>query len=145
MMGNFNLANGVIAVMGEGIGCRAALRVCEAHTSIVLRSVLIHPSPELKPYVMAQFPIEMYTKEYVMGFGDAAQMISTPYVAREPLFVYASSQGTYFDENVNPVVKKFIQAGRSPESYMVGSGLNQNFSSSTVQKLSDKVVEYLRK
>ncbi len=145
MMSNFSVANGVLAVLGEGIGCRAALRVCAEHTSIVLRSVLIQPSPELKPYVMSQFPIEMDTKAYVMGFGDAAQTIATPYVAREPLFVYAYSQGTYFDENVNPVVKKFIQAGRSPESYLVGSGMNQNFSSSTVQKLSDKVVEYLHK
>lgn len=145
MTSNFSLSNGVMAVLGEGIGCRAALRVCAAHTSLVLRCVLVHPAPELKPYVLSQFPIEMDTKEYVMGYGDAAQIISTPYVAREPLFVYASSQGTYFEENVNPVVKMFMQAGRSPESYLVGSGMNQNFSASTVQKLSGKVAEYLRK
>jgi hypothetical protein len=144
MISNYGLTQNMISVLGEGIGCRAALRVTAAHTSIVLRSVFIDATPELKGCLATQFPIEMMTKDYIMGYGDAGQTLTLPYVAREPLFVYSGNKSIYFSGGIEPALQKLSQNGKSPESYMVGSGFGHHFSSGVIKGLSGKLVNYLR-
>lgn len=144
MSSTYGLSKGMLSVVGEGIGCRAAMRVVASHTSIVLRSVFIDAAPELKGYLMSQFPIERETRDYVMGYGEVEQKVELSYIAREPLFVYSGSKGTYYTSNIEPALKKLTQGGKSPESFIVGSGFGSHFSSVVVNNLGDKLVNYLR-
>jgi hypothetical protein len=144
MVSNYGLSKGVMSVIGDGIGCRAAMRVVAAHTSIVLRSVFIDAAPELKGYLMSQFPIERETRDFVMGYGETINRTELSYIARQPLFVYSGSTGSYFTSNIEPALKELTQGGKSPESFMVGSGFGNHFSSIVVKNLSDKLVNYLR-
>ena len=144
LMSSYGLPQGMLSVIGEGIGCRAALRITEAHTSIVLRSVFVNAAPELKGYLQTQFPIERETRDYVMGFGQSEQSLQIPYIAREPLFVYGSAKGAYYSSNIEPALKQLTQGGKSPESLMVGSGFGSHISSSVVEGIGDKLVYYLK-
>jgi hypothetical protein len=141
---NYGLSKGVMSVIGEGIGCRAALRVTEAHTSIVMRSVFIDAAPELKGYLMSQFPLERETREYVMGYGESSKTLQIQYIAREPLFVYGTVKGAYYSNNIEPALKKLSQGGKSPESLLVGSGFGSHISSKVVEGIGDKLIAYLK-
>jgi hypothetical protein len=144
MMANYGLTNSMLAIIGDGIGCRAALRITAAHTSIVLRSAFINAAPEFKGYLLSQYPIERNTKDFVMGYGDGNQDVTIPYIARSPLFIYESSSSKAFTNSIEPAIKKFTQEGRSPESLIVGSGLGENISRASLKLAGDKLVEYLR-
>lgn len=144
LLSNYGLTKGMLSVIGEGIGCRAALRVTAAHTSIVLRSVYIDAAPELKGYLMTQFPIEKETRDYVLGHGDSSRSIQIQYIAREPLFVYGTAKGVYYSSNVEPALKELTQGGKSPESLLVGSGFGNHISSKVVEGIGDKLIAYLR-
>ncbi len=144
LMSNYGLSQGMLSVLGEGIGCRAALRVTAAHTSIVLRSVYIDAAPELKGYLMSQFPIERETRDYVMGYEESPQSLQIQYIAREPLFVYGTIKGAYYSSNIEPALKKLTQSGKSPESLMVGSGFGNHISSKVVEGIGDKLIAYLK-
>jgi len=144
MASNYGLSKGMMSVIGEGIGCRAAMRVVAAHTSIVLRSVFIDAAPELKGYLVSQFPIERETRDFVMGYGETSAGSELSYIAREPLFVYSGSSGSYYTANIEPALKKLSQGGKSPESFIVGSGFGNHFSAIVVKNLSDKLINYLR-
>jgi hypothetical protein len=93
---------------------------------------------------MSQFPIERETRDYVMGYGEVEQKVELSYIAREPLFVYGGSKGTYYTSNIEPALKKLTQGGKAPESFIVGSGFGSHFSSVVVNNLGDKLVNYLR-
>jgi len=144
MTSNFGVEQRMMSVIGEGIGCRAALRVAAAHTSIVLRSALIDATPELSGYMVAQFPIEKDTKEYVMGYGDSKQELSLQYIAREPIFVYGGNKSFYFTSNIEPALKKFTQGGKAPESFVVGSGFGTHFSYRVLKGMSGKLSNYFK-
>jgi hypothetical protein len=144
MMGNYGLTNAMLAIIGEGIGCRAALRITAAHTSIVLRSAFINAAPETKGYLLSQFPIERNTKDFVMGFGESNLAVTIPYIARSPLFIYESAKSNYFTSCIEPAIKKFTQEGKTPESLIVGSGLGQNISNASMKLACDRLVSYLR-
>jgi hypothetical protein len=131
-------------VIGEGIGCRAALRVTAAHTSIVLRSVYIDAAPELKGYLLTQFPTERETRDYVMGYGESSKSLQIQYIAREPLFVYGTVKGVYYSNNIEPALKNLTQGGKSPESLLVGSGFGNHISSKVVEGIGEKVIAYLK-
>jgi hypothetical protein len=79
-----------------------------------------------------------------MGYGETINSTELSYIARQPLFVYSGSTGAYFTSNIEPALKKLTQGGKSPESFMVGSGFGNHFSSIVVKNLSDKLVNYLR-
>jgi dipeptidyl aminopeptidase/acylaminoacyl peptidase len=144
MVGNYGLINSMLAIVGEGIGCRAALRITAAHTSIVLRSAFINAAPETKGYLLSQFPIERNTKDFVIGYGEGNQSMTIPYLARSPLFIYDSSKSNAFTSSIEPAIKKFTQEGKTPESLIVGSGLGENISRASLKLAGDKLVEYLR-
>jgi len=145
MISNFGLTEGVLSVIGEGIGCRAALRVTAKHSSSVLRCVLIDAAPESAAFMNAQFPVELNTKAFVLGYGDGSPIMSLQYIAREPLFVYSMPKGSTYTSLIEPAIQKFIQDGKSPESYLVGSGFGDHFSAGIVRALSDKIAGYVRK
>jgi hypothetical protein len=145
LMSSYGLPQGMLSVIGEGIGCRAALRVTAVHTSIVLRSVFIDAAPELEGYLKTQFPIEIETRDYIMGYGKSTQGLEIPYIAREPLFVYGTVKGAYYSSNIEPALKKLTQAGKAPESIMVGSGFGSHISSGVVKGIGDKLVYYLKR
>jgi hypothetical protein len=134
----------MMSVIGDGIGCRAAMRVVAEYTSIVLRSVFIDAAPELKGYLMSQFPIERETRDFVFGYGESTSSAELTYIAREPLFVYGGSTGSYYTANVEPALKKLTQAGKSPESFIVGTGFGNHFSALVVKNLSGKIANYLK-
>ncbi len=140
----YGLTNGMMSVVGKGIGCRAAMRVVAAHTSIVLRAVFIDAAPELKGYLTSLFPIDGETNYYVMGYDQVKQEEELSYIARGPLFVYSGTKGAYYTSNIEPALEILTQDGRSPESFMVGSGFGNHFSSEVVKNLSGKMVNYLR-
>jgi len=144
LLSNYGLTKGMLSVIGEGIGCRAALRVTAEHSSIVLRSVYIDAAPELKGYLMTQFPIERETRDYVMGYGESPQSLQIQYIAREPLFVYGSVKGPYYSNNIEPALKKLTQGGKSPESLLVGSGFGSHISSKVVEGIGEKLLAYLQ-
>jgi len=144
LMSSYGLPQGMLSVIGEGIGCRAALRITEAHTSIVLRSVLIDAAPELEGYLETLFPFERETRDYVMGFVESTQSLPIQYTVREPLFVFGTVEGAYYSSNIEPALKKLAQGGKAPESFMVGSGFGSHISSSVVKSISDKLVYYLK-
>ena len=145
MMSNFGLSQNVLAVIGEGIGSRAALRITAANTATVLRSVLINAAPELSSYMSAQFPVELGTQDFVLGYNGGAQVMSLSYIAREPLFVYSSSKEASYKSLIEPSIQKFTREGRSPESYMVGAGFDEHFSAGIVQAMGSKIADYVRK
>jgi hypothetical protein len=120
------------------------MRVVAAHTSIVLRSVFIDAAPELKGYMMSQFPIERETRDFVFGYGESTNSSEIIYIAREPLFVYSGSSGSYYTANIEPALKKLTQAGKSPESFIVGTGFGNHVSSVVVKNLSGKIANYLK-
>jgi hypothetical protein len=144
MVGNYGLSNSMLAIIGDGIGCRAALRITAAHTSIVLRSAFINAAPEAKGYLLSQFPIERNTKDFVLGYGDVNHDLTIPYIARSPLFIYDSSGSKAFTSSIEPAIKKFTQEGKTPESLIVGAGLGENISRASLKLAGDKLVEYLR-
>ena len=144
LLSNYGLTKGMLSVIGEGIGCRAALRVTAEHSSSVLRSVYIDAAPELKGYLMTQFPIERETRDYVMGYGESPQSLQIQYIAREPLFVYGSVKGPYYSNNIEPALKKLTQGGKSPESLLVGSGFGSHISSKVVEGIGEKLLAYLQ-
>ena len=144
MASNYGLSKGMMSVIGDGIGCRAAMRVVAAHTSIVLRSIFIDAAPELKGYIMSQFPIERETRDFVFGYGESTKSSELIYIAREPLFVYSGSSGSYYTANIEPALKKLTQSGKSPESFIVGSGFGNHVSSVVVKNLSGKIANYLK-
>jgi len=144
LLSNYGLTKGMLSVIGEGIGCRAALRVTAEHSSIVLRSVYIDAAPELKGYLMTQFPIERETRDYVMGYGESPQSLQIQYIAREPLFVYGSVKGAYYSNNIEPALKKLTQGGKSPESLLVGGGFDSHISSKVVEGIGEKLLAYLQ-
>ena len=145
LMGNHGLPQGMLSVIGEGIGCRAALRVTAAHTSIVLRGVFIDAAPELKGYLLSQFPIERETRDYVMGYGESAKSSQIQYIAREPLFVYGTVKGVYYSSNIEPALKSLTQGGKSPESFLVSNGFGSHISSKVLDGIGDKLGDYLKR
>jgi hypothetical protein len=80
-----------------------------------------------------------------MGYGESQPNMPIQYIAREPLFVYATTKGAYYSTNVEPALKKLTQDGKSPESVLVGSGFGNHTSSSVVKSLGDKLAEYLKR
>jgi hypothetical protein len=145
LLGNHGLPQGMLSVIGEGIGCRAALRVTAAHTSIVLRGVFIDAAPELKGYLLSQFPIERETRDYVMGYGESAKSLQIQYIAREPLFVYGTVNGVYYSSNIEPALKSLTQGGKSPESFLVSNGFGSHISSKVLDGIGDKLGDYLKR
>jgi hypothetical protein len=109
-----------------------------------MRSVFIDAAPELKGYLMSQFPLERETREYVMGYGESSKTLQIQYIAREPLFVYGTVKGAYYSNNIEPALKKLSQGGKSPESLLVGSGFGSHISSKVVEGIGDKLIAYLK-
>lgn len=144
MRDNYSFGNPLISLIGQGIGCRAVQRIADSNAHEIRHCVLIDAAPESEGYLSVQFPLELSTRDYVLGYSDVKQTISVPYVARDPLFVYSSTSGIYYKSNIDAAIKKFSDAGKSPESFVVGAGFGDHFSAGVIDMLGNKLIQYLR-
>jgi hypothetical protein len=144
MRDNYSFENPLISLIGQGIGCRAVQRIAGSGIHEFNHCVLIDAAPESEGYLSVQFPLELSTRDYVLGYSDVKQTISVPYVARDPLFVYSSTSGIYYKSNIDAAIKKFSDAGKSPESFVVGAGFGDHFSAGVIDMLGNKLIQYLR-
>lgn len=144
MITKYKLPEGVLSAVGEGIGSRAAIRVCAAHTSEVLRSVYIHPAPELNSFLSSEFPVDKSLRSVVLGSFESAQERTIDYIARSPLFVYSESKGEYFESNIYPAIERFSKQSSAPESFLIGAGFGKYASALSLQGIGDRLSEYLR-
>jgi hypothetical protein len=144
MRDNYQFGSPLISLIGQGIGCRAVQRISGSNMHEIKRCVFIDAAPESEGYLSVQFPMELSTRDFVLGYQDVKQTISVPYVARDPLFVYSSTSGVYYKANIDAAIKKFSDEGKSPESFVVGAGFGEHFSSVVVDKVGYKLIQYLR-